>query len=744
MTGLEDEQKKRASRPLLSFAGKPDPEGSREGRGAPVSDPRADIDAERHRLAHAKRMAELERRLQEAEEKDEPTHSPDADRGDAAAEPDQEMRIREEMAAVEADLRARLETGESRLSPPAPAATSQSAGERNTGHHRSESARDDQGASREYQAREYQDREHHDDEWKPLVDPRAVFDALRRSRNLILAMAVLGTLLGVAYALSSPKMYVSSVDLLVDPREIQGVGRDLTPDQLPTDASLAIAESQARIINSSSVLSKVIDRAGLARDPEFNGSLKPSGIAGFVAAIRNMMSGNGAEDATELETRVLNNLYKSLTIVRDPKSFVFSISVKTRNPEKSAYIANTISQVFQEQLGSIQSDAVKRTTESLSGRLADMRSGVEKAESAVEKFRAEHDLVDVQGRLIGDDEITSLNNQLSAARAETIRLNARAQSLRGTTADSLFTSGLPEGLNSGAITALRSQYAAARQQADGLATKLGPRHPQLIQLQSQAEGLRREVEAELTRIRSSIQVDLRRSVQQEQDLAARMAQLKVRHAGSNEDLVKLRELERNANAQRSVYEAFLLRTRETREQGGLDTAIIRVISEARPALEPAGPSRRNIVLVGLLLGLFAGLGIAVLRGIYASLVGGGSDRPYDRDYQSSDFDPQPPTPTGGGNPPRRQSLPERDPQPAPGESRLAAAMRQAREGRAADETDATLAYDDSSSALSDDLVASNENRLIPFPHLQRAEVDELRDAIADIRIAMARYATQRR
>ncbi|YBV95364.1 GumC family protein [Phyllobacteriaceae bacterium JZ32] len=728
MNGPEDEQKKRASRPLLSFAGRPDPEGVREAR-PPVARSRRDEEAERHRLAHARRMAELERHMAKPEP-EEPAPEDSARTADVARS-EQEARIHEEMAAVEAELHARLQAGENSSPPSQPAAPAYHAEEPPARYRQDEPRRNDRAGEADYR----------DEEWKPLVDPRAVFDSVRRSRNLILATTLLGLGLGVAYALSVPKMYVSTADLMVDPRDIKVVGNDLTPGQLPTDASLAIAESQARLVDSGSVLTKVIDRAGLARDPEFNGTLKPGGIAGFFASIRNALSGNGAEDATALETRVLDNLRRSLTISRDAKSFIFSISVKTRDPEKSAYIANTIGDVFQQQLGSIQSDAAKRASDALSARLADLRSGVEKAESAVEKYKAEHDLVDIQGKLIADDDIANLNNQLSATRAETIRLNARAESLKGMTADSLFTSGLPEGLRSGAITALRSQYAAARQQADGLATKLGPRHPQLIQLQSQVEGLRREVEAELNRIRASIQVDLRRSVQQEQDLAARLAQLKVQHAGNNEELVKLRELEREASAKRSVYEAFLLRTRETGEQEGINTANVRVISAARPALESAGPSRRNIVLAALLLGLFAGLGIAILRGIYASLMGGAPEPTYAPATRRPDPDPQPPAPTGGDGTPRRPASPVREPEPEPGESRLAAAVRRAREGRAEDETEAPYAYDVLSVGddASRETVTQDEGRLIPFPQARRAEIEELREAIADIRAVIAHY-----
>ncbi|GGA78693.1 hypothetical protein GCM10011491_02370 [Brucella endophytica] len=641
MTGPEDEQKKRAAKPLLSFIEKPDAEEGREGARASSKSARED-EAQSRREAAARRLAELERQRLETEAA--------AAEDDEAARKAEDTRIREEMAAVEADLRARLGPGEARRPSPAMAAP----------------LPDDEEPVRRRRAaprrEEYRDDEYHDDEWKPLVDPRIVIDAVSRSRNLIIATTLLGIILGVAYGLSLPKMYSSTADILVNPRSIQTVGPDLTPDQLPTDASLAVIESQSRLIDSASVLTKVIDQTGLLRDPEFNGSMKPGAIAGFIASLRQLLTGPGAEDEMGLETKVLANLRKSLTVSRDPKSFIISVTVKTREPEKSAELANIISNVFQEQLGVQDSELAKRATGELSARLANLKAGVEKADSAVQKFKAEHDLVDVQGRLITDDDVANLNNQLSAARAETIRLRARAESLNNATADSLFVDGLPEGLNSGVITALRSQYAAARQQAEGLATKLGPRHPALIQAQSQAAGLRREVEAELARIRNASEVDLQRSQQQEKDLSARLAQLKVRYAGNNEDMVKLRELEREANAQRTVYEAFLLRTRETGEQQGFNTANVRVISGARPALEPLGPSRRTILLAGLVLGLLAGLGIAILRGIYAALVGGG------RNATDRDDTPPPPAHDAGGA------------SPQPGETRLTAAKRRARAG----------------------------------------------------------------
>ena len=86
--------------------------------------------------------------------------------------------------------------------------------------------------------------------------------------------------------------------------------------------------------------------------------------------------------------------------------------------------------------------------------------------------------------------------------------------------------------------------AQARQTASGLSTQLGPRHPALIQAQSQAGTVLSDIDAELRRIRSSLQVEVARSTLQEKDLTARLAQLKSQQANNSGDLVKLRELER--------------------------------------------------------------------------------------------------------------------------------------------------------------------------------------------------------
>lgn len=462
--------------------------------------------------------------------------------------------------------------------------------------------------------------DHDDVRWKPLIDPMTVIGGITRSKLLIASTTLVGAMLGVAIALSTPKMYQAWTEMIVDPRNLKLSDKELTVGDLPSDATLAIVENQVRVLTSGTVLTKVVDKLNLAEDPEFNGTA--GGGFSVREFVRSLISSNdkaAADDAGRRHTLAAEHLYEALSIQRGVNTFVISIGAKTENPEKSTLIANTMTQVFMQTFGELQSGTAGRATDELSARLDEMRKSVEAAERKVEAFKAENELINPQGRLITDDEIQRVNDQLTAARARTLELNARAASTRDLGIDSVLSGALPEAISSPAITELRAQYAALTQEADRAAIRLGPRHPERLAVEAQLTGARERIATELRRVAASIQVELKRAVQTEQELAARLAQLKVRQGDVGDEMVTLRELERDVTAKRAVYEGFLLRARETGEQKDINSANVTVISTASPPLESTGPSRAMISLGGMLLGFASGVGIGALRGALESL-----------------------------------------------------------------------------------------------------------------------------
>lgn len=461
------------------------------------------------------------------------------------------------------------------------------------------------------------------DEWRPLIDPRLVLSGIVRSARLVAAATIAGALIGVMFALSTPKKYEAASDILIDPRDIRLVDRELVSTSLSMEAALAIIENQIRLLTSARVVDRVVDELNLTYDSEFNGREGGFGFRSLLAEIRSLLSrGDGAEVAGRDRAITIRNLMENLHVAREGKTFVVTVAATTRNPEKSAIVVNKVVDVFLDESGKLISSTAGKAAAELGAQLDALRAGVEEAERRVEAFKAENDLIDARGRLIGDDEIIALNQQLTTARARTVEVRARAQSVRAADAQSVLNGGLPEGVGSGVITELRAQYAALTREASRLGATVGPLHPQRRTVEAQLEEARQQIRAELGRIVAAIQVELRRAIAEEQALAQRLAELKGRQIDVGGEMVTLRELEREAAARRAVYESYLLRTRETGEQQNLNMANVSVISRADPPLEPVGPSRTWMSLAGLVSGLMLGIGIGGLRGIATSIRNG--------------------------------------------------------------------------------------------------------------------------
>ncbi|MCU0830259.1 MAG: GumC family protein [Rhizobiaceae bacterium] len=503
------------------------------------------------------------------------------------------------------------------------------------------------------------------DAFRPLVDVRTVIAAIIDTRALIGLLGAFGLALGVMFAMGIPKFYYSTVELLVDPRDLKISERELMPSGLPYDASLAIVENQTKIISSRRVLEATVDQLKLADDPEFNG--EGLGAPSPVAMLMELIGGKDPDDAARRRELAVQSLIDAVSVSREQKTFIVYLTARSEVADKAALIANTMADVYLNAQQDIQTGAAQRASGELGGRLDGLRSDVEKAERAVEAYKAENELFDANGKLISDNEIELISTQLTRARERVAELRARADSARELTLDAVLSGAAPEAASSNLIAELRRGYAQKVQQRDALAQKLGSAHPRLQTAEAEVASAARGLETELRRLSQTAQIELQRAVQTEQQLASEQARFKSRQTDISERLVQLRELEREAAAQRAIYENFLLRARETGEQAGISTANTSIVSAAVPAIRAYGTSKKLVALGGLIGGLLLGTGLGVLRGIWRSIRAEPDDRA-DLQYDPTDDTDEasvPPSrmPQGDVNAPPRPDGPPPPPNP---------------------------------------------------------------------------------
>lgn len=474
-----------------------------------------------------------------------------------------------------------------------------------------------------------------------LIDPIAMIGTIWRWRFIIAGLTLVGAILGVLVALSTPHRFTAYSEVLIDPREVQLVGRDLEREFLANEAALAIVDSRLSLVYSRPVLERVIEATNLDQDPEFNGEMDDGiGLMDGIRVIVSLFGGETPDETTSRET--LDNLRDAISIDRSTRTFVVNIGVEARSAQKAAMLANEVTLAFVEEQGSISSDKARDANEALTGRLGELQANVEAAERRIEQYRLENGLVATQGRLLSEDELATASAQLAEARALTINARTKAEQASEISVDAAISGSVPADLITASLETFRAQHAALRQSAAQLQNQLGPRHPRLEAANAAIEAARQDIDGELRRIVQSAQSELRRTVQTEQELAAQVARAKATMSQQTDALVVLRDLQAEAEAARAIYNGALLRARETGEIGALGTVNAAVLAEAEPPRNASSMSRRTIA-IAFTIGLFVlGLGLAAASGLRKAIRLDGFAA---ADGQLPDTDPESTAPT---------------------------------------------------------------------------------------------------
>jgi uncharacterized protein involved in exopolysaccharide biosynthesis/Mrp family chromosome partitioning ATPase len=446
----------------------------------------------------------------------------------------------------------------------------------------------------------------------PQQRPQAGFNVLElanllwRRKIAIAAAALLGATLAVAVGKSLTPRYTATAQLYVDPRELQLVDRELTPRAQDVSGMSMVVESQARLITSNSVLLQVIQQADLDKDPEFGGGDGKGLISSLLGLIGLQPGAPSATAKKEVQLAALEALNRHITIRKTEKSFIVDIEVWSTDPAKAAMLANTLTSAYLAESRNSQASAARRATNDLSGRLKELRERLRNAETVLATYKAQNNFVGTQDALISDQQLSASNQRLSAARAATMDVQARLDQIeasRRTTADAGANS---EALQSPTIANLRAQYADARKKYAEQAGELGPRHPALRQTEKQVEDLKRTINEEIDRFAQSAKNDLTRARDFEASLNRALEAQKRQSVQLSQAAVRLRELEREADASREVYQSFLKRSRETEEQETLNTSAARIIGEATvPQRRSFPPAMSLFAMIGFVFGAIA-------------------------------------------------------------------------------------------------------------------------------------------
>jgi polysaccharide biosynthesis transport protein len=454
---------------------------------------------------------------------------------------------------------------------------------------------------------------------------RSVF---RRHLSLILTVVLVGTGLALLVGSKLTPKYTATTAVVIDRSDAQLVDVIDEGRGIPADSTV---ETEIELINSRSLLGRVMADLTLFDDAEFRPpvsendatltinlpeplasilSFLPESWLQAVGAAEHGLTPAEAADQGNVAAATLERFTRQLEVVQAGGANVIEINFTSRDPDKAARIANGVADAYVNGQVERKRRAAGSAASWLADRLTELQHEVQQAEQAAAEFRATQGLFNSgpgDGGTLNDQKILDLNRQLVALRAE--KRGVQAKLSRARTSDFEV---LAEELNAPLITTLRGEEAGLLRQEAELAQTYGPRHPTMINLRAEIAGVRDKIRIEVNHGVRSLADELSALDSQEQIIAQDLQELKQEDAREGQAEVRLRELERQAEANRQLYETFLRRYKEAQEQEQIIAPDARVISAAEAPVVPVTPGPKVFGLIGFTVSLMFGSLLAFL------------------------------------------------------------------------------------------------------------------------------------
>ena len=441
------------------------------------------------------------------------------------------------------------------------------------------------------------------------VDLRAIWHLARRRLWVIVATAVTLFSAVALHTLRQPRVYGASTSIVIDaapPRILDSqVGDVSEPGAGGYWYSREYTETQTSIITSRAVSQRAVEKLGLDHDPAFLGLASIQDPKVREAAMRNA-------DAAGL-------LQSKLTVVPVKDTRIVNVRVEDLDPKRAALLANEVAEAYIAENLALRLRISETANRWLEDRLAELEQRTKQSEIAVYDFKKDADMLttSLEDRAsMVSQRLSTYNGALTEIRTRIAGLKARVDAINSlrrtadTAQDPAWADVLASGAGPGPLTTLKSRFLQEKAECAALTERYLPDHPKLATCLQKVDEARRDLLHELDNVVRGAQLELTEAVAKERNLQELLDATKAEAFEVNKRQIEFDRIKREADNNQRLYDMVLKRLKDTELSGMLRTSNARILDPARPNPAPIRPRVRNNLVLGLLLGLLGGLGLA--------------------------------------------------------------------------------------------------------------------------------------
>jgi uncharacterized protein involved in exopolysaccharide biosynthesis len=408
-----------------------------------------------------------------------------------------------------------------------------------------------------------------------------------------------------------PKTYTATAQVMVS----YDVNDPLGGKEFPAGLLTSYMSTQVELIGSSATILQVVERLKLTKNKDY-----ANGFDG---------------DPRALPEWVAKKVQKNLEIKQgNYGSQLINVTASAADAQLAAAIANTLVETYSDMAHRRLTDPATETAHRYGKEIEDLKTKVELTRERLDEFRQRTSMVDIQAKADVDiGLLNSLEQRLLDAR------NTRRGAEAKNSADASVSANV---LGSSMVQTLKTELSTQEAKMAELRAVLGPRHPDILQLQQQIDSTRRSLDAEIHRYASNNSSELQQAKDLEDKLASAVEEQRKK-------LVDIRRLQDEGSRYQIEFDTAQAAYKKALEgyegvmlaSSGAYTNV-NIVSRASTPLKPAKPKFIVNLLMGVLFGLVLGVAIPFAREFAGRKVRCRDD--LERDYGVPvlvEFDPMP-------------------------------------------------------------------------------------------------------
>jgi len=443
------------------------------------------------------------------------------------------------------------------------------------------------------------------------IDVAWLRGAIFRQRWLMVAALAVAVIGGVVVTLLSTPMYEAASTVRLNPRSNYIVEGEDAARQIVTASEVDdYLRTQVEIIKSRSLAETVARELDLGKraavlGPDFEKS-RPG----------NQSDKQWEEAKIKRAAAVLQSGVTAETV---SASTIIAIRYTSPDPVVAAEVANAYAKAFAQSDVRQSLDANAYAREYLLTQIEDIRTRLGGAELETNSFARSQGIVTEQTMSTEDGarvtitgaNLSSINQTVSAARAARIAAEQKWRAVANIPAAQL-----PEVLNSPFVQGLATERAKLTAELTVLRQRYNDDFPAIVDIRSRLDLINQQIEKAGADVKGTIRSQYIVAQQQEQALQAELDSVTGEALAEQEKKIEFTSLEREAGALREQLRSLLERYNQLSTAANVQSSTVTPLDLATVPNSPVSPSLTRNLILAIMLGLFAGGGLALVREIF--------------------------------------------------------------------------------------------------------------------------------